>query len=348
MAHQNESGQILDPTDERWIAFVDSAPTANIFHHPAWINLIAECYGFRPFVIVISDENGEINAGLPIMEINSSLTGRRWVSLPFTDHCHPLYKDDTPQLKLFEFLSYLQIENNIPRIELRSAIPYDVQVHKDNSQVLHLLRLSADTKSVYRTFHRTRTRYSIAKAERAGVRVQWAENMRDLDIFYDLQMKTRHRLGVPVQPKRYFELLWRRIIETDLGFILLAYKDSVPISGGVFLIYKFTLVAKYGASDRSFFKYSPNHALYWSSIRWGCEHGYNTFDWGRSAVNNIGLRNFKNGWGAQESDLTYSVFSDNPPNHIIDRLSGAMGSFIRHSPRWVCRLTGELLYKHFA
>lgn len=348
MPDQRVKQLLTVPSDERWAAFVHSMPDANIFHHPAWIGLMAECYGYRPFVVAVCDENGEIQAGLPLMEVHSPLTGRRWVSLPFTDHCAPLSHDDVPPQGLFEYLSALQIEHGVPRVELRSAVPYDGLGYRDNSQVLHLLRLSTDAQKVFNTFHRSQVKRSIAKAEREGVTVRRAEDGCDLDIFYDLHLKTRHRLGVPIQPKRYFELLWRHIVDAGLGFILLAYKDSRPVAGGVFLTYKNALIYKYGASDRDYRRFRANHLLFWTSIRWGCEHGYKLFDWGKTSIDNTGLRNFKNGWGTQESVLTYSVLSATPPNHITDRLSGIMETFICHMPKWVCRATGELLYRHFA
>lgn len=348
MLGKNATRQMMIPADDRWGAFVDSIPEATIFHIPAWIDLLAECYGYVPFAVVICDAKGEIQAGLPMMEVSSPLTGRRWVSLPFTDHCNPLYTEDTPPPELFEYIHELQVRQGVPRVEVRSPIPIDGQAYSDNDQVLHQLSLSAETQEVYRGFHRSQVRRNIARAEREGVQVRWAEDERDLDVFYDLHLKTRHRLGVPVQPRRYFELLWQRIIGAGLGFILLAHKDSVPIAGAVFLTYKTTLVYKYGASDSDYWGLRPNHLLFWTSIRWGCEHGYSLFDWGKAKVGNTGLRNFKNGWGAEESVLTYSVMSDTPPKHIQDRLSSIMGTFIRHTPSWMCRATGELLYRHFA
>jgi hypothetical protein len=335
-------------SDERWASFVNSIPSANIFHHPAWMNLLAECYGYRPFVVGVCDEEGEITAGLPVMEVRSVLTGRRWVSLPFTDHCSPLCRGGAPPGELFEYISKLRFDYSIPRVELRCAISYDGQVHRDNSQVLHLLKLSNDPQGVFRNFHRNQVKRNIARAEREGVKVRWAEDKRGLQTFYDLHLKTRHRLGVPVQPRRYFELLWQRIIDPGQGFILLAYRDSIPIAGAVFVTHKTTLVYKYGASDSHYWRFRPNHSLFWTAIRWGCEQGYVLFDWGKTSTKNIGLRNFKNCWGAQESTLTYSVFSAASPSHVTDSLSGIIGAFIRHTPMWVCRIAGELLYKHFA
>ncbi|MCG2767286.1 MAG: GNAT family N-acetyltransferase, partial [Anaerolineae bacterium] len=331
----------------RCVAFVDSVPNANIFHHPAWTSLMAECYGYRPFVVATCDEKGEIKAGLPLMEVNSWLTGRRWISLPFTDHCNPLYRGDTPPRELFEYLSELQREHDVPRVEIRSAVPRGHQAHEVHSQVLHVQVLSPDTRAVHGKLHEN-VRRCIVKAERQGVTVRWAESKRDLDVFYDLHCGTRHRQGVPVQPKRYFELFWERIIGAGLGFILLAYKDAVPIAGTVALTYKSTLMIKYTASDRDSWRLSPNHSLYWAVIRWGCEHGYTSLDWGRTRASNTGLRDFKRRWGAQESILTYSILSAAPPGDVTNRLSGIMGATIRHTPSWVCRVTGELLYRHFA
>ncbi|MFH1927470.1 MAG: GNAT family N-acetyltransferase [Chloroflexota bacterium] len=347
MLDQNATKLLMVPSDERWVAFVHSVPDANIFHHPAWINLMAECYGYRPFVVAICDEKGEIKAGLPLMEVNSWLTGRRWIALPFTDHCSPLFHGDAPPRDLLEHLSELQREHDVPRVEIRSSIPYGHQVHKDMSQVLYVQDLSTDISAVHKDLHKN-VRRSIVKAERQGVTVRWAESKRDLDIFYDLHCRTRHRQGVPVQPKRYFELFWERIIGAGLGFILLAYKDAVPIAGTVALTYKSTLMIKYTASDRDSWRLCPNHSLYWAVIRWGCEHGHTLLDWGRSRVCNTGLRDFKRRWGTRESILTYSVLSATPPGDVTDRLSRVMGAAIRHSPTWVCRVTGELFYRHFA
>ena len=33
--------------DPRWLTFVTSNPGAGPFHHPAWAQTIAECYGLR-------------------------------------------------------------------------------------------------------------------------------------------------------------------------------------------------------------------------------------------------------------------------------------------------------------
>ena len=48
----------LDPSDKSWGAFVDSIPQANIFHHPAWANVLTECYGYQLFRSGLPDGGG--------------------------------------------------------------------------------------------------------------------------------------------------------------------------------------------------------------------------------------------------------------------------------------------------
>ncbi|MDH4207408.1 MAG: hypothetical protein OEV76_00885, partial [Anaerolineae bacterium] len=58
---------VLSPLDGRWLHFVASTREADIFYHPAWSGMLAECYGYRPLVLSLVDIGGEIIAGLPLM-----------------------------------------------------------------------------------------------------------------------------------------------------------------------------------------------------------------------------------------------------------------------------------------
>src|SRR5215212_163503 len=83
--------ELLDPrTDERWREFVGRAPGTTIFHHPAWLRLLSDQYGHTFEACCIVDERGAIAGGLPWARIESRLTGRRLVALPFSDACAPL------------------------------------------------------------------------------------------------------------------------------------------------------------------------------------------------------------------------------------------------------------------
>jgi CelD/BcsL family acetyltransferase involved in cellulose biosynthesis len=357
------NGLTMAPTDGRWQAFVEAAPDASIFHHPAWSGLLAECYGYRPFVAAVCDDAGQISVAIPVQEVTSPLTGRRWISLPFTDHCHPLYgaglhltesgaRENDRSAELTRYLEELRRDAGMPSIELRTRVSSAHGFVPDDGQVLHLLKLSSQSDEVFDKFHRSQVQRNISRAEREGVEVRRGKGREGLDAFYALHVDTRRRQGVPVQPKRYFELLQQRLLDTGLGFVLLAYSDGRPIAGAVFLTYKETLTYKYGASLSDSWALRPNHALFWTAIKWGCENGYEVFDWGKTSVDNEGLRRFKAQWGAEETSLLYSVLrGERHAEHRVgvpERLSGLVEAFIQKSPPFVCRTLGEVFYKHFA
>ena len=119
----NESRVQITPiySDHNWLAIASSNPNSNIFHNPAWSKLLADCYGYRSFMIAIADSNGEYLAGIPMMEVKSHLTGHRWISLPFSDHCEPLYCDEIYLRQLTDTLILFLEDRSVPRIELRGT-----------------------------------------------------------------------------------------------------------------------------------------------------------------------------------------------------------------------------------
>lgn len=336
---------IIDSTDERWGGFAQAKLEVNIFHHPAWINLLAECYGYHPFIVAVCDAAGEIKAGLPMMEVNSLLTGRRWVSLPFTDHCIPLHDNVESLAQLMKGLVYLSKNNQIPKVELRWEYPAHPAIHAYSDYVLHTAELASDAESVFCRIHSMHRR-NIKTAEKRGVYIQRGTSQKDLDAFYHLHLHTRRRQGTPVQPKKFFDLLRTDLLEQGLGFILLAYKDTECLAASIFLYWQQTLTYKYGASSSDSLDLRPNNLLFWTAMRWGCENGYAVFDLGRTDPANTGLRAFKTKWAAAEIPLTYSVVGVEAPQSQNARLMHIVQMLIQKSPVWVCRALGEALYRH--
>jgi len=333
---------VLDPGAERWRGYVESAPGAGPFHHPAWIATLGDTYGYRPFVLALGDESGGLAGGLPMMEVRGPLgRGRRWISLPFTDHCPPLGLEGAP---LAGLLNDARAGAGVPRMEIHAELEGG---YTDAGAVRHLLALEPDADALLRTFHRSQVQRNIRKAERSGVVVRRATTAEELTgTFYRLHLGTRRRLGVPVQPRRFFVRLWERMLEPGLGFVLIAEADGAAVAAALFLAYGDTVVYKYGASDAGSWGLRPNHAIFWDAIRWSCEAGYRWFDWGRSDLGDESLRRFKSHWGSEELPLAYTTLADEPPR--AGASGRAIAPLIRRSPAWVCRGIGELLYKYAA
>lgn len=338
--------ELMNHLDKDWRTFVAKFRQANIFHHAAWSSLMQESYGYRPFVAAVRDANGNICAGVPMMEVNGKWSHRRWVSIPFSDHCALLSCDLAALKKLTEALTSKAYESGSPKMELRWKLPAQPETQYSTEHVLHTVQLDSLIERVAERIHHSHWR-NIKVAQTHGVQIKMGRSLEDMRVFYSLHLQTRHRQGIPIQPYRYFELLQKRLIEQGLGFIMLAYENGRCLAGAVFLYWNHTLTYKYGASTSEDLRMRPNHLIFWNAIQWGCDNGFTSLDLGRTSINNNGLRDFKSRWGAQEMPLIYTSLACRPeitPNrHILEM----MHVIIRKSPTWVCRLSGEILYKYF-
>jgi hypothetical protein len=338
-------GTLLDLSDERWVAFASSQPQANIFHHPAWIRLLADSYGYHPFIITICNPDDQILAGLPMIEIRSRLSGQSWVSLPFTDHCWLLCSDPPSSEYLSSCLGNYYRERELHKLEMRCEFPILSDVQSNQLYVRHFINLCPDVEAVASRFHKTHLK-NLKVAQKKGVRIERGSSQAHMDSFYRLQVLTRQRKGLPIQPRKFFELLTANLLENGLGFILLAYQGDVCLAGAVFLHWQQTLTYKYSASRPEGRNLCPGNLILSSAIRWGCENGYAVFDMGRTDLDNSGLRWFKKGWGAEEVPLCYSTLPPTVKHSGNDSLTMFIKTLIRKSPTWVCKFSGELFYKY--
>lgn len=335
--------------DPRWAAFVLSAPAATAFHHPSWATLLARCYHYRGFVVASTDDTGRITGGLPMIEVKVPLRGVKWVSLPFTDVCPPLGGGANSLAQIGSHLTSRVEANGPRRVEIRSDLGADAVTM--TAGVIHRLRLEADPMAVFARFKKSQVQRNVRRAEKEGITVERSCSRSQLvDVFYDLHARTRRRQGVPVQPRRYFELLWEEMIEPGLGYVSVASVKDRAVATAVFLRWNGTTIYKYGASDAAAWPMRPNHLLFWDSIKASCESGDHTFDFGRTELDNEGLRSFKAGWAADEEALRYSLIGSQAGGgtSAVGSLAALARPVLRHAPLWSCRALGTLLYRYAA
>ncbi len=338
----------IDPVNDlAWRALLDRSPAASIFHHPAWLKLLSQQYGYDFHGCCVSDDAGTIVAGLPIARISSWLTGNRLVSLPFSDICPPLTAEGD-QEALAGLRNALEAERQKTGldIEIRAELPEVRSAFVRHRYYHHLLPLQPDVEAVKRNFSKSQVKRGITKALREGLTAERRTDLEALDTFYGLHLRTRTRQGMPTQPKRFIRR-FAELFDEGLGFVLLVRLGDRPVAGAVFLTFKQTITYKYGASDVCYLSKRPNNLLFMEAIRWACQNGFTSLDFGRTELDNIGLRSFKGSWGATESDLAYTYLRDEPPGHETGLRDRLMGTVITHSPIPVSRLVGEGLYRHF-
>ena len=335
--------ELLDPrTDERWREFVERAPGATIFHHPAWLELVGAQYGYAFEACCLVGADGRVTAGLPWARIDSRLTGRRLVALPFSDECAPL-TDGATEEALAAAVDAARGDQGLG-LEVRARFE-GLPGESPHRYWRHVLSLDQDAQTVERSA-RAGLRRGAGKARREGLAFERRTDAAALDAFYALHLDTRRRQGVPTQPRRFIGRM-AGLFARGHGFVALVTAEGrEPVAAAVFLRAGDHLTYKYGASKRAALARRPNNLLFQEVIRWACEAGCRQLNFGRTDLANEGLREFKRGWGADESPLHYTYAGMDAPGgpSFPER---ALGTVIRHSPQGLGRAAGAALYRHF-
>ncbi len=297
--------------DERWDRFVEMHPNGWIYHLSAWKLLLEKSFShIKGFCIAqISNTNNEICAGLPIFEVNSFLTGKRLVSIPFGTLCDPLYYHEDDLRVIADCAIQLADSHKCSFIEIRSY--NSIGVKKDERFKAHLtyknhyLELNDDLESIKKRFHRTCVRQRITRSLKSGLRLKVGNSLRDLEQFYSLYLITRKRIRLPPMPFHFFKIMWELFQSSGKVSLLLAEHEETAIAALIMFKYKNRVSVEFAESDGSYKNLSPNHFLFWNAITISKAEGYSVFDFGRTSPENKELMAFKNHWGAHITDIQH-------------------------------------------
>lgn len=340
-------------TDSRWNGFVEEHPRASVFHSSAWLAALHRTYGYEPVAYTTSAPDQELENAVVFCRVESWLTGRRLVSLPFSDHCDLLFEEMDAATMMARIAEQELSQNNWKYVEIRSPQPISFPLPLCQTTVgyaFHQLDLTRDLETIYCNFHKNSIQRKIQRAEREGLEYREGTTPEFLDQFYGLFKVTREKHRVPPQPRKWFV----NLIDC-LGSALkirVTYKEGKAVAAMITVRHKDTLIYKYGSSDPQFNNLGSMQLLYWRAIQEAKAEGLRTFDLGRTDLDQQGLITFKNRWGAKQSTLTYSRYSTSQSStHFFDVTTGnwkaRTGQFVlSHLPSRVITKIGELLYGH--
>jgi len=339
--------KIINPIEfHNWDEWILSTEKYSFFHSSGWTQVLHESYGYKPLYFALGDKN-ELKMLLPLMEINSFFTGKRGVALPFSDYCEPIIKGDVNfEMVLDTIIDYGRI-HGWKYIEIRGGKNIFKQVYPFSEYYTHNLRLSGDENETFTCF-RDSTKRNIKKALKEGVEVQISRSYESIRKFYFLNCITRKRHGLPPQPSYFFKRIHDFLISRGYGNVVLAYYKRKAIAGAIFFHFGKKAVFKYSASDRKYHHLRPNNLVLWEGIRWYLKSGYSSISFGRTDINNKGLRQYKSGWGAEESIIKYyriGIKNENVPENSNNILH-LSNEIFKNIPIPFLRLIGLILYRH--
>jgi hypothetical protein len=346
---QRASVAVFDPLkDAAYAEMLTAFPGSVPFHSRAWLSVIHDTYGHRPICFVAKDGR-DIQAMLPMVEVQSWITGSRGVTLPFADYCPPMAKDAAAlNLVLAEATKFAQ-QRGWKYLEIRGGRELMREVPASVVFYEHILDLSGGAEKLLARFE-SRMRGAIRKAEKEGLRVEVSNAEEAVRTYYALHCETRRKHGVPPQPYSFFQNLHRHFISKQSGIVVVAWHQNTPVAAAVFVHQGAQAVYKFSASNEAFLMLRGNNLVLWEAIRWYANHGFSNMHFGRTSLGNDGLRKYKIGWAAEESKLEYFRYSVPAQTYIVDtdRSEGGHNQLLSRLPRPLFHLAGRMLYGHLS
>ena len=209
----------------------------------------------------------------------------------------------------------------------------------DLSRPFQAIELAADRE----------VRRHLRRARAAGVTVECSRDAEAMDFFFNLQLESRRRLGVPSQPLRFFRTVHEVFAKLDSIEVWFALHKGKRIAAVVVLRDGDVLHAKWsarvagspdGASHMIFMAIAEHHAQHASAM-----------DFGRTDSRNRGLSRFKRELGAVPTDLPYSYFPQRPAVTSAENLTGVWQTASRvwrNLPLPVARVLNHVTYRYLA
>lgn len=338
--------EIINPIDyPNWDELQLSSGDNSFFHTSGWARVLAESYGYKP-VYFARFEDKRLSFLMPFMEISSPVTGKRGVSLPFTDYCDPFAPEKESLQKSVQAAIIHGSQKKWRYLEWRSseflvdgAIPSEVYF-------THVLNLQREESEIFSAL-KENNRRNIRKAQKEGVSIKIEQSFESIRRFYHLNCRTRKHHGLPPQPFVFFHSVFDHIISKNQGIVVTALFSGKVIAAAVYFHFGPHAVFKYGASDAGYLNLRPNNLVMWEAIRWYRDQNFRHLHLGRTEQKNHGLLQFKRSWSVQENSLEYYRYDCKKAAYVqsLSRNVELKAIFTR-VPLIILRFIGRLAYRH--
>ena len=295
--------QSLSDTDHAgWDEFVENHGQCSIFHSSAWKRVLKNTFGYES-VFLGAYEEGTIKGILPLYLVPKPFGGQSMVSVPFGVYGGIVA--DRPETcgELLKSGESVAAQRTVDTLELR-------QVEKINDEL--------PTKDLYYTFVREifdgeeKNLTAIPRKQRRMIRQGANHGLRAkiggrefLQEFYLVYSSSLRNLGTPAFPMKYFSNLFEELKE-QCKILTVSYGEKVVAAVMIFFDRE-RIMPYYGGGLPAYQRFAIYDFMYWEVMRYGWEHGFTVFDFGRSKFD-TGPFHFKRHWGFEPQPLPYQYY----------------------------------------
>ncbi len=287
----------------QWRTYVDNHADATVFHGLAWLDAVHASFPHRPhYLMVVS--SGRVTGVLPLFEVRSMLGGTLLISVPYAVYGGALVDEQASAIALLDAVRRLADRRGARMVDLRSRTALWSQVEHVERYVTFVKQLPECSGDVLKTLPRK----ARAEARRArerfklGVRFESA----DIDVVWALYSRSMRRLGSPNVPRRFFHELIAAMPRHHIVSVIT--HEGRPVAGLLSFIHRDTVMPYYVGADDSARSFGANNYVYATLMEHAVDHGWRTFDFGRSRVDNQGSYDFKKNQGFEPQPLGYQMY----------------------------------------
>ena len=271
--------------EQQWQALLTKTLFRTFFHNPEWESFLESQFKWLKF----EHYNYQDRALLSLARIN----GKKLISHPFCEYGGPLPLVD--KIDGGEFKQDLFSEFKDPmRISFHPQILNYLQ--NDHKAILDFSgRVSYWVEGSFDL--RKTTRHEIEKAGANKLQIEKCRDLKDLQNFYDLHIKSAKKHCIPAYPFSFFEYF----TGSPDSEIILAKKDGRVVAGSIFLFYdKFSHYFQ-NAVDEKYKNLGANYLILREQINKSLAKNQ-VFDFGGTRIGSS-LEVFKKGWGGKEHPI---------------------------------------------
>lgn len=343
---------------QKWDNYVMGHPNSVLYHLSAWQEIVKMTYGWSAIRMVALDHFDVIKGVLPLIKLRNIKFGKELISMPFFDCGGVLADDQETEKSLIKGAIKLAKRINANNVELRQVFPVNgigsinfhslskrIHLNTNENKIRMILPLPQSSEILFGSF-KSKLRSQIRRASKANLKITIGGIELSED-FYKVFSANMKALGSPVHSKK----LIQHVLNAFVGKakIILVYKEELPIACSLIIGFKDVLANPWASSLREYSTLSPNMLLYWSMLKYGCDNGYQFFDFGRSSPDG-GTYKFKKQWGAKPSPLHWYCFSLIDYSTSLDSMKNAKFSKAincwKKMPLPITQLLGPFIRKH--
>ncbi|HGE70320.1 TPA: GNAT family N-acetyltransferase [Candidatus Poribacteria bacterium] len=292
---------------KEWNDFVENHPEGRFFQLIGYKQAIEQTYGYEGLYYIFK-RNSEIIALLPSFKLNSVISGKRLLSLPFAEYGGLLGNNLSLEelYQISELLQQVLLDNKFPFLEIHGGLGINPELMSKIFYTVPMYQYAilplGNAKDIWDHSVDYQVRKAVRKAQKANL-VAYEQTTEESIIkkFYPLYLLSMKRLGTPPHPSRLF-LNYLNFLSDNMKLFLVDDKDATIAALLGFVLGKRVHIIHI-ASDPKHWDKRPNDLVHWTFIEWACENSYEIFDF--AIIRYDGQQRYKDKWGVQKFNYSY-------------------------------------------